>query len=106
MKRIKIETIDNFFVFVHSMEVNTYYELPDNFRYKWIKIDKANEYYSKETYYSWAMEYNYKVSGSVGYIYPIIGNNKVAHFKTEKGAKTSFIKRYKEYFETIEIKEW
>jgi len=92
MNRIKIESIGNFFELVQAMEVNTYYELPENCRYKWIKIDKGSEYYSKETYYCWAMEYNYEVTGSVGYIYPIIGNNKVAHFKTERGAKTSLIK--------------
>lgn len=91
MKRVKVESIEKFADLIYNMEVNIYYELPENFRYKWIKIDKGSEYYSKETYYSWSMEYNYKVSGSVGYIYPIVGNNKIAHFKTEKGAKTSFI---------------
>lgn len=103
MKRIKIENIGNFFDIVHGMEVNTFYDLPDNCRYKWIKIEKGSEYYTKETYYCWAMEYNYKVSGCVGYIYPLVGSNKVAHFKTEKGCKTSFIKRYREYFESLEI---
>lgn len=105
MDRIKIESIENFSELVHSMEVNTFYELPENYRYEWIKIEKGTEYYSKETYYSWVMEYNYKVSGSVGYIYPIISGNMVAHFKTEKGAKRSFIKRYREYFDNVAKQE-
>jgi len=100
MNEVKIDKIDDFKKFVETMEVNTRYLLPDNFRYKWIKIEKGNEYFSNEIYFSWAMEYNYKVAGSVGYIYPISAN-KVTHFKTEKGAKTNFLKRYADYFEPL-----
>jgi hypothetical protein len=101
MNEVKIDKIDDFKKFVETMEVNTQYLLPDNFRYKWIKIEKEKEYYSKDIYFTWAMEYNYKVAGSVGYIYPISGSNKVTHFKTEKGAKTNFLKRYADYFEPL-----
>ncbi len=101
IKEITIEKIDNFKKFVDELQLNTQYLLPDNFRYKSIKIEKGNEYFSKETYYSWTMEYNFKIAGSVGYIYPTSGNNKVTHFKTEKGAKTNFFKRYADYFEPL-----
>jgi len=49
------------------------------------------------------MEYNYYVSGSVGYIHPLSGSNNVTHFKTEIGAKRNIIKRYKDYFDNITI---
>lgn len=97
MERIKVENTSGLTDLIATMEVNTYYEMPDNFRYKWIKIESSEGYYSKEPYFSWAMEHNYKVSGCVGYIYPLNGNNMVTHFKTEKGAKSNLIKRFKKY---------
>lgn len=104
MNEIKIEKIDHFKKFVDEMQVNTRYLLPDNFMYKWINIEKCIEHYSKEIYYSWAMEYNYKVARRVGYIYPISGSNKITHFKTERGAKINFLKRYADYL-TLGINE-
>ncbi len=101
MNEVRVEKIDNFEKFVESMEINTRYLLPDNFRYKWVKIDSDNEYFSKELYFSWSMEYNYKMSGSVGYIYPLSGGSKVTHFKTERGAKNNFIKKYSYYFNPL-----
>ena len=94
MTEIKIYSILNFTDFVKECIAGTKYLLPDNCRYKWVKFEKCEDYYTKETYYSWAMEYNYKVSGSVGYIFPIGNSNKVKQFKTEKGAKDNFIKKY------------
>lgn len=98
IKEVKIKKITDFELFIASLEVNVRYLLPDNFRYKWVRIAKESEYYSKNIYFTWAMEYNYSVAGMVGYIYPISSGNKVTHFKTEKGAKRNFIKRYAEIF--------
>ncbi len=101
MKEVKIELIEDFAGFVDLMEVNVTYLLPDNCRYKWVKIEKDTEYYSKETYFMWSMEYNYAVAGSVGYIYPLKGSNTCQHFKTEIGAKNNFIKAYSYYFDVL-----
>ena len=101
MNEIKIENIADFKKFVEEMKVNTKYLLPDTFRYKWVQIESGNEYHSKERYYTWAMEYNYKVSGNVGYIFPVSPGNMVTHFKTEKGAKKNFLNKYAYYFEPM-----
>lgn len=101
MSEIKLENIGDFKKFVEGMKINTKYLLPDNFRYKWIKIEKNSGYYSKEYYYSWSMEYNYKVTGIVGYIFPLSVGNKITHFKTENGAKKNFLKKYARYFEPL-----
>jgi hypothetical protein len=98
MTEVNVDKIDDFKKFVEAMEVNVRYLLPDNFRYKWVKIDKGKEYYSGEIQYSWSMEYNYKTSGCVGYIYPMSGTQRVTQFKTENGAKRNFIKKYNDYF--------
>jgi hypothetical protein len=100
MDIIQIDKIEDFKKFIESINVNTIYVLPPIFRYRWIKIEKANEYFSKEIYFSWTMEYNYSISGAVGYIYPLSSNSKVAHFKTEGGAKRNLLKRYKDYFDS------
>lgn len=100
MNKIIVDKIDSFEEFVKNMEVNIFYELPKNCRYKWIKIEKSEDRYSKEKYFCWTMEYNYSVAGFSGYIYPSSGN-KVTHFKTERGAKRSLTTRYKEYFDHL-----
>jgi len=98
---VKIDKIDNFQKFVESMEVNIKYWLPANFRYKWIRIEQGTDYFSEEEYFSWAMEYNYDVAGTSGYIYPLKGWNTVKRFKTKKGATKNFYKAYADYFEPL-----
>lgn len=101
MERIKIETFENFEAAIKEMKLNTFYDLPENCRYRYIKFEMSEGYYDKKIYFTWSMEYNYYKSGSTGYIYPSAGSNKVAHFKTEKGAKQNFLRQYKDYFEQL-----
>lgn len=49
--------------------------------------------------YSWTASISHKNSGMVGYVHPLRTSNYVQLFKTLKGAKRNFIKRYKEYYE-------
>ncbi len=103
MTEIKIDHIDNFEVFVNTMELNTRYMLPDACRYKWVKIEKNPHHYTKEIEYSWTMEYNYRVAGCTGYIFPMKDSNYVKKFKTESGARRNFYKKYVDIFEPISI---
>lgn len=99
MKKVTIDKIPNFEELVNSMELNVKYELPETSRFAWIQIEEGKEFFSKETYFTWSMEYNYKVASCVGYIYPDGGKNTFKTFKTPMGAKRNFIKAYKSYFE-------
>jgi hypothetical protein len=107
MNSIKVENIEDFETFVNTMELNVRYDLPANFRYKWVKIEKELDYFTKEVQYSWAMEYNYSTAGCVGYIFPLKSSNYVQSWKTEKGARRNFFKRYVDVFEPIskEVRE-
>lgn len=105
MEEIIVDKIDDFKSFVEQMKVNTYYKLPKNYRYEWIKIEKSTKHYSNEVYYCWAMANNYSVSKCVGYVYPYGGSNKVPHFKTEAGAKRNLIKRFSHHFTRKELTE-
>ena len=99
MKEIKIEKIDDFKSFVENMALNVRYLLPKNSRYKWIKIEKDIDYFTKDISFSWSMEHNYYVTRRVGYVYPYTTtSNRIKSFKTEKGAKNNLIKNYEEYF--------
>jgi hypothetical protein len=91
MKIVKLDSVTDISQLVASMEMDTYYELPQNYRYKWIR------FHGHSGLYSWAMEYNYQVSGCVGYIFPLSGN-MVTQFKTKSGAKRNFLRRYEKYF--------
>lgn len=104
---ITIKHIDDFETFVNSMVLNTRYMLPPTCAFKWAKIEKDTDLYSKEVTYSWAMEYNYTVTGCTGYIFPLKSRNYVASFKTEAGARRNYFKRYVEVFEPIakEVRE-
>lgn len=98
MEEIIVKEVGDFKSFVESMNVNVKYLLPKNLRYKWVKIEQGKDYITGETEYGWAMEYNYRMAGSVGYIYPMAGGDKVKSFKTSNGAKRNLIKRYQDYF--------
>jgi hypothetical protein len=89
--------------FILNMELNKYYGMPPDCRYKWMKIEKGTEYYEKDVYYCWAMEYNYNVCGCTGYIHPYGGTNKVKHFKTEAGAKRNLTKYVEKYFASFSL---
>ena len=98
MEEILVGKINNFDELIKSMEVNKRYMFVENMPYKWIRFEKTKKYGSEEIHYSWAMEYNYKVAGTTGYIYPMSTSHRVTHFRTEAGAKNNFIKRYKDVF--------
>lgn len=71
---------------------------------KWVYFD-AREYHKGEGLeYSWSAEYSFKNIGCVGYVYPLRSSNYVQTFKTLKGAKRNFIKRYKNTYEKITCK--
>lgn len=95
---IEVKDATNILDLIQGMKLNTYYRMPQNFRYKWIKIEQNSDYYTKAITYCWAMEYNYKVTGGVGYIHPLTqGGNYVKQFKTEANAKRNLINRFKKY---------
>jgi hypothetical protein len=99
MKEITIESVQNFKSLVEEMELNVRYLMPKKSRYKWIRIDKNIDYFTKQVSYSWSMEHNYNISGRVGYVFPSSNLiNKTKDFKTEKGAKNNLIKNYQEFF--------
>jgi len=81
-----IESKIAFMDFVSQMEPNERYEMPESFRYKWIKIEKGGF-----GLFSWSAEYNFRVAGTNGYRYPLSGKY-VQQFKTINGAKRSFVK--------------
>jgi len=102
METIKIDKIDDIQSFIDNLDVNVKYEFPTNFKYKWLKIEKGIDTFTKELYYSWTMELNYYVAGRSGYIFPLKnGGNMVSQFKTEKAAKKNLIKNYGKWFETL-----
>lgn len=98
MEQIEVAEITDIASLINEMKINTYYNMPPNFRYKWIKIEKDADYYTKEIRFCWSMEYNYKISGAVGYVHPLMpGGNYVKNFKTEANAKRNLIKRFAKY---------
>lgn len=98
MENIQIHNTYNLLEDIKNMKINTYYNMPDDFRYRWIKIDQERDYYTNEIYYSWSMEHNYNVTKAVGYAFPLTaGGNTVKQFKTEAGAKRNLINRFKKY---------
>lgn len=101
--QVTLQDLQNFENFVKSMKVNIRYMLPVKLRYKWLKIEKKEDFHTNEVYYSWEMEYNYPVAKMAGYIFPISYGSMVSSFKTEIGAKRNFIKKYSYYFTNPEI---
>lgn len=81
-------TAEGFKAFVDQMELNRIYALP-NFRYTNISLDTDGT----DGTYSWSMESNYRISGSVGYVFPMASGNMTKSFKTIKGTKANLIKR-------------
>lgn len=79
--------------FVTDLNINVYYIMPKKSTFKSIKVQYATSYFNDEPYYCWVMEYNYEVTGSVGYAYPLASTQIVKHFKTEKGVKRNLFKR-------------
>lgn len=95
MNHIQINEVPDIISLIKEMQLDTYYDMPSDFRYKWIKIEKNEDYDTKEIYFCWGMEYNYNVTGTVGYIHPLINNGTyVKSFKTEANAKRNLIKRF------------
>jgi hypothetical protein len=86
---------ETFTKLVLEAKVNKIYKLPENFRYKSMKIDFI------ENEYLWVLERNYRVTGSTGYVFPMKTGRMVKTFKTEEGAKRNLIKWITFCFEVI-----
>lgn len=81
-----VESLKSFTAFVKSMVLGKHYYMPETFKYKWAEVE-----YNKEHGYSWCLERNYDVIGSVGYVHPTKGQY-VQYWKTEQGAKQNMLK--------------
>lgn len=91
MESIKVDPGTPIMPLIESMEANKRYEMPVYFPFEKMWIEKGNDYYTKEKFFTWGLEYNYDATRRVGYVHPLESSNIVKHFKTEGGAKRSLI---------------
>lgn len=65
----------------------------------------CREYHKGEgVRYIWSASISHKNSGMCGYVHPLRNSDYVQLFKTLKGAKRNFIRRYEGIYETIVCK--
>ena len=77
-----LETLEGLKAFIASMELNKNYKFPD-YPYEAIELEFDNE-----DGYTWALDRNYKIIGSVGYVFPVAGN-MVTFWKKRSSAERS-----------------
>lgn len=96
MNRISIGNIEDIAAFVKAMQVNLYYDLPNNTKYSYIAIFEWLDIVEGKSNYTWKLIYKYKNSTDSEKVMPsAYGVTK--YFKTEYGAKNNLIAYLKKY---------
>jgi hypothetical protein len=88
-------TKEEFAAKVEAAKLNEIFQIADDFPYMNFSFDNLDD----DGEFSWAAERNHKVTGSVGYVFPMRTTQLVKTFKTMAGAKRNMLRYFSWIFE-------